>query len=107
MSKPAIYTPYFTEPLMLVTHGRAEQPTFQIMTADFPPYVYEEDGQMKGLATEFAQLEKAFEFPFEGKGRMLAFSLDTSEDLVNAFRASFQKREQQGVFEELRAKYLQ
>ena len=55
MSKPAIYTPYFTEPLMLVTHGRAEQPTFQIMTADFPPYVYEEDGQMKGLATEFVQ----------------------------------------------------
>ena len=41
--------------LMLVTHGRAEQPAFQIITADFPPYDYEEDGQMKGLSTEFVQ----------------------------------------------------
>jgi len=41
--------------LMLETHVGAEQSALQIITNDFPPYAYKEDGQMKGLSTEFVQ----------------------------------------------------
>ncbi len=55
---------------------------------------------------EFTKLEKVFKLPNQGQGRMLAFSFNTSPEIVKIFKDSFQRIKRKGIIESIRNKYL-
>ena len=94
--------------LRMLFSGRVDLCSVDEMVAKHQIRLFNQAAQKTGRELlDFSRLEKVYEHPGMGRGRYLAFGINTSHELVRKFQDSFQRMVQEGTLEVIRAKYLQ